>query len=310
MSQQITTAFVQQYSANIFHLAQQKGSRLRNLVRSEMQVGKSAFYDRIGATAAYKKTGRHSDTLHVDSEHSRRRVTLEDYAWADLIDQEDKIRMLINPESEYAKSAMWALGRSIDDVVIEAALGTAYAGESGSSSVVLPNSQKLVSVDGGAGANLNVQALRRAKKIFDANDIDEMIPRFICVSSSQLESLLGETEVTSSDFNSVKALVQGEIDTFLGFKFIRSERLPTRSGALSFDNSLGSVGAGAGNASGYKRCVAWAEDGVLLSIGKDMVGKIDQLPQKHYATQVYACMSVGGTRMEEEKVVEILCNEA
>ena len=33
MSTQITTAFVEQYKSNVFHLAQQKGSRLRDAVR-------------------------------------------------------------------------------------------------------------------------------------------------------------------------------------------------------------------------------------------------------------------------------------
>lgn len=310
MSQEISTAFVQQYSSNIYHLVQQKGSRLRGAVRNEIQVGKAAYYDQIGSVDAVAKTSRHSDTPQLDTPHSRRLVSLSDYEWADLIDNQDKIRTLINPESAYAQAAAWALGRKIDDAIIAAAVGTAYTGETGSTTVTLPNSQKIASVASSAGANLNVQALRRAKKIFDANDVDEMIPRFICLTSSQLESLLNETQVTSSDFNTVKALVQGEIDTFLGFKFIRSERLLERSGALSFNTTSGAVGSGGGDADGYRRVVCWAGDGILLSMGQDIMGKISERADKSYAMQVYACLSVGATRMEEEKVVEILCNEA
>lgn len=310
MSSQITTAFVQQYSSNIYYLVQQKGSRMRNAVRTESQVGKTAFYDQVGAATAQLKTSRHSDTPQLDSLHSRRMVALSDYEWADLIDNQDKIRTLIQPESAYAQSAAWALGRSIDDVIIAAGLGTAYSGETGTTSVVLPSTQKIASVASSAGANLNVQALRRAKKIFDANDVDESIPRYICLSSSQLEALLNETQVTSSDFNTVKALVQGEIDTFLGFKFIRSERLPTRSGALSFNTTTGAVGSGSGDADGYRRVMTWAQDGMLLSMGKDIMGRISERSDKSYAMQVYACMSVGAARMEEKKVVEILCTEA
>ena len=93
MSTQITTAFVEQYKSNVLHLAQQKGSRLRNAVRVEMVTGKSAFFERIGSTAAEKRTSRHSDTPRMDTPHSRRKVSLDDYDWADLIDQEDKVSM-------------------------------------------------------------------------------------------------------------------------------------------------------------------------------------------------------------------------
>ena len=66
MSVQITTAMVEQYAGNVAHLAQQKGSRLRNAVRVETVVGKSAFFEQIGATAARKRTSRHSDTPRMD----------------------------------------------------------------------------------------------------------------------------------------------------------------------------------------------------------------------------------------------------
>ena len=85
MSVQITTAFVEQYKSNVFHLAQQKGSRLRDAVRTETVTGKSHFFERIGAVAAQLRTSRHSDTPRMDTPHSRRKVTMDDYDWADLI---------------------------------------------------------------------------------------------------------------------------------------------------------------------------------------------------------------------------------
>lgn len=310
MSTQITDAFVQQYSANVFHLAQQKGSRLRGLVRNESQVGKSAFYDRIGSAVAQKRSSRHSDTPQIDTPNSRRRVALVDYEYADLIDQQDRIRLLMDPTSEYTMAAMWGLGRAIDDEIIAAAVGTAYSGETGSTSVTLPNAQKVASVSGGAGANLNVQALRRTKKIFDDNDVDEGIPRYFAFQSSELQALLNETEVTSADFNTIRALVMGELNTYMGFQFIRTQRLLTQGSALSFNQSTGVVGSGSGDANTYRRCFAWAQDGVLLAIGKDMQAKIGERADKSYSTQVYACLSVGATRLEEVKVVEVLCNES
>ena len=309
MSQQITEAFVQQYSSNVFHLSQQKGSRLRGTVRNEQQVGKSAFYDRIGAVAAVKKAGRHSSTPQLDTPHSRRRVTLEDYEWADLVDDQDKIRMLNDPTSEYAMAAMWALGRSQDDVIIEALGGTAYAGETGSSTVALPNVQKYAANNGSAFTDLNVRTLRAVKRKLDEAEVDPSIKRYFVCSAKQIESLLGQTEVTSADFNTIRALVQGEVNTFMGFEFIRIERLLTQTSALSASTSTGAVGSGS-SVLNSRRCYAFAGDAGLLAIGKDMVGKISERADKSYSMQVYACMSIGGTRMEEEKVVEVLCTEA
>ena len=132
MSSQITTAFVEQYSANVQMLSQQMGSLLRDKVRLESVVGKNAFFDQVGSVTAVEKTSRHSDTPQIDTPHARRRVSLSDYEFADLIDQQDKVRLLIDPTSSYAQAAAMAMGRAMDDVVISAALGTAFTGETGS----------------------------------------------------------------------------------------------------------------------------------------------------------------------------------
>ena len=310
MSFQVTTAFVKQFSANVFHLSQQKGSRLRGRVRTETQMGESQFWDRIGLVTAQELSGRHVDTPQIDTPHTRRRVTLTDFVHADLVDNADKLRMLMDPTSEYSQSFQWAMGRAMDDKIITNADGNASGGKEGGTTVAHPDSQKLASVDAAAGANLNVQALRRAKRTLDANDVDESIMRHIAVQSSQLESLLSETEVTSSDFNVVKALVQGEINTFLGLNFIRLERLQLQSGALTFDTTTGVVGGGGDDADGFRRVLVWAQDGLLLTIAQDMQAKIEERADKNFSTQVFARMSIGSTRMEEEKVVVILCDES
>ena len=109
MSTNITTAFVQQYSANVQMLSQQMGSLLRDKVRVESVVGKNAFFDQVGSVTAVEKTSRHSDTPQIDTPHARRRVSLADYEFADLIDQQDKVRLLIDPTSSYAQDGI-ALG--------------------------------------------------------------------------------------------------------------------------------------------------------------------------------------------------------
>lgn len=289
MSTQVTTAFVQQYSANVQMLSQQMGSRLRDAVRVENVVGKNAFIDQIGSATAALRTSRHADTPQMDTPHDRRRLSLADYEYADLVDDQDKVRMLIDPTSSYARAAAAAMGRAMDDVIITAATGTANTGETGSGSASLDATANSV---GSASSNdgLTLAKLREAKRKMDLNDVDPSIPRYIAVGPKQIEDLLGDTTVTSSDFNTVKALVQGELDTFMGFRFIMSNRLSVDSNDI-------------------RKCFAWAEDGLTLGIGKDISARIDERADKGYATQVYYCMSIGAVRMEEDKVVQIFCDE-
>lgn len=290
MSNQITTAFVQQYSSNVQMLSQQMGSLLRQAVDVESVVGKNAFFDQVGKTTAVLRTSRHADTPQVDTPHSRRRVSLADYEWADLIDNADKVRLLIDPTSSYAKAAAAAMGRAMDDVIIAALGGTAYTGETGSTSVALPSGQKPYSASQTDG--LTVAKLLEAKKILDLADVDPSLPRFFVCGPTQISNLLNTTEVKSSDFNTVKALAQGQLDSFLGFKFIVSNRL--KFDATNTDDRL---------------AYAFTSDAIKLAIGQDVVARIDERADKSYSTQVYYSMSIGATRMEEEKVVEIACDE-
>jgi len=291
MSNQITTAFVQQYSSNVQMLSQQMGSYLRSAADVETIVGKNAFFDQVGKTTAQLRTSRHADTPQIDTPHSRRRVSLGDYEWADLIDNQDKVRMLIDPTSSYAKAAAAAMGRAMDDVIITALGGTAYTGETGATSVSLPAGQKPYSASNQTDG-LTITKLLEAKKILDLNDVDPSIQRYLVCGPKQISDLLGTTQITSADFNTVKALAQGQVDSFLGFKFIVSNRLAFD--ATNTDDRL---------------CYAFTADAIKLAIGKDVMARIDERADKSYSTQVYYCMSIGATRMEEEKVVEIACDE-
>lgn len=286
MSTQVTTAFVQQFSSNVQLLSQQRGSLLRNAVSEESVTGEKAFFDQVGSVAAVKRSSRHGDTPLLETPHSRRMVTMDTYEWADLIDDADKVRMLIDPTSTYAQAAAAAMGRSMDDEIIAAALGTSKTGKSGSTSTSFDSNNQIAN----GSADMTLAKLIEAKKILDSNDVDPSIRRYIAVSPAQIEALLNNTTVTSSDYNTVKALVQGDIDTFLGFKFIVSNRL-AKTGDI-------------------RSCFAWAEDGIKLAVGKDVMARIDERSDKSYSTQVYYCATFGATRMEEAKVVQIDCDEA
>ncbi len=290
MSSQITTSFVEQYSANVSMLAQQTGSKLRSAVDVESVRGKNAFFDQVGVTAAQLRTSRHGDTPQIDTPHSRRRVSLATYEWADLVDDADKVRMLVDPTSTYARAAAAAMNRSIDDVIITAMNADADTGVAGGTSTSLPSGQKTATSDQSDG--LTVAKLLSAKYILDNNDVDPSLRRYLVCGPKQIQDLLNTTEVKNSDYNTVKALAQGQLDSFLGFNFIMSTRLNTDA-TYTTDRLV----------------FAFTEDAIKLAIGKDVGAKISERADKSYSTQVYYSMDIGATRMEEEKVVQIPCNE-
>jgi len=307
---------VDQYSANVFHLSQQKESRLKPLVRNEPLKGESGYYDRYAAgSAPTKKSGRHSATPVSSVDHSRRKVTGDEYEDNILVDDLDTLSMIHDPTSQYAKIMAMKFGRQIDDIIIAEALGDAFSGRAGATTVAFPSSQKVVAHDGSTttGVNLNVKTLRKVKEKFMANEVDNSMKKFLACSASQIMSLLAQTEVTSSDYNIIKTLVQGEINTFMGFEFIQIERLAKATANVTYNVNNGAFGSGTGtitiSSNNARKCIAWCHDGVLLAIKKETKSRISERADLSYNMQVYYCMNMGATRMEEAKVVEVICAE-
>jgi Phage capsid protein len=296
MSFQIDTALVNAYRANIEIQFQQMGSRFRPRVRVESQHAEYEFYDRIGPVDAIEVVNRHSDTPLVSTPHDRRRVGLRAFDWADLIDNWDRIRMLADPTSPYVTNAVYSLGRAMDDTVIQAAFGTSYAGVNGATSVTFPSSS-IIAVDfvesgTAANSNLTIGKLRQIRyKLNKAEATTDMEADLtIVVDPSQIQALLRQTEVTNADYNTVKALVNGEVDTFMGFKFVISNRLQT-------------------NASGYRQCIAFERQGLLLAIGEEIKVDVGPRRDKRNSIQVYVSGMFNATRMWEAKVYQVLCDE-
>jgi len=294
MSFQVGTALVNAYRSNIEIQFQQKGSRLRNTVSVETQNAEYEYYDRIGPTDAVEVLNRHSDTPLISTPHSRRRVAMSDYDWADMIDRKDRIRMLADPTSPYSQNAVFALGRKMDDVIIAATVGTAYTGKTGSTSVTFPAASE-VAVDyvesgSAANSNLTIGKLRRVRYLLDSNEaVEDGEPIYGIVSASQIQSLLRTTEVTSADYNTVKALVAGEINTFMGITFVRTERLTV--------------------ASSIRDCMFYPPSGMLMAVGSDIMVDVGPRRDKRNSVQVYVSASFGAVRMWEEKVIRVKCDE-
>ncbi len=315
MNFQIEQWRVEQFSANVYQLSQQLSSRLAPLVRVEEFIGKAEFFDRLGLATAMDKTGRNTDTPNLDINHSRRMVTTVTREWGTLVDRKDKIQQIHMPENEYSQAAQHALGRKMDSIIIEAAMGNARTGEDGSIIQALGDGQKITSVRANAIDYANVQLLRKAKRLMDAAEV--VGKRYIVHSADFLEALLAQTEVTSSDYNSVKALVGGELNTFLGFEFIHTEMIAAEQFATYDDGTYaynpisglylaaGSGGIAPVNAN-VNLALAIVGDGVILGKNPNLLARVDERKDKGYATQVYAAMDAGGVRMEEVKVIQLI----
>lgn len=281
--------YAKQYGTMVSMLAQQEGSRLRNTVTVKSGVvGEETYMDQLGAFDMSTRTtgSRLVATNPSVAAYYRRRIALTTYYAAKAIDKIDDVRSLADPTSAIARSGIAGGGRAIDDAIIAAARGTAYTGKVGGDSTVLPSSQKIAA----GSTGMTLAKWLSALEILNGNDVDPSDERYLIIGSKQLSSLLNTTEIKSADYNTVKALVQGQIDTFLGCKVIRSERLAKQSTT--------------------RYCLLYTKSGMGLAIGRDIQSRITEESTLHFAKQLYFSMDIGASRLEEKKVVEIACIEA
>lgn len=300
MSDQITTAFVQDYKTTVMLLTQQMGSKLRPLVTFDTYTGKAGkAVEQFGATKAVKRTSRHADTPVIDVPQNARWVYPTDYEWADLIDDQDKLRMAIDPTSPIAQSGAMAMGRAMDDEILGAFFGPAKTGQDGTTVTVFDTTNQIVGPNvGGTSSNLNVAKLREAKRILMANNVDlSMEPIYCVITSKEHDSLLNEIQIVSTDFNDKAVLVDGIVQRFLGINFIHMEFTDT----TAFDNAAVML-------NGSNRYVPiFTPKSMHLGLWNDTEAKMSERPDKGYATQVYLRSTVGATRIDEKRIVRVEC---
>ena len=271
--------FAQAFSQNIMQLAQQKYSKLYNTVYIKPNVrGKAFFQDQIGQWNMTLKAGRNSQTPNNDPILGRRQGLMLDYNDNRLLDRTDELKTISDPRSAYTIAASQSLGRQIDDSIIQTGLlGLAYTGETGATTTTAGNITLMSS------ASMTLARILAVKQVFDVNDV-EMEDRFLVIRPDALDNLLNTTAFTSSDYNSVKALVRGEIDSFLGFKWIMSTRIT----AASSSTLIG---------------IAYHRYGVCLALADQPIVRTDERTDLSYSWQVYYEVNIGAVRLEEVRVV-------
>lgn len=295
MSQFVTTHYVQQYTTNVQLLSQQRGSRLRNSVTTGQYTGKQGVpVDQFAPTVATKRTTRYPSLTPADTQADRRWVFPADYDWDDLIDNIDKLRLLIDPQSSYVTNGTAAMNRAMDDEIIASFFATAKTGVDGSTSTTFPSSQQVSASEGASAATgMNVEKLKAGIQILLANEAWDPSSgdRITCViTAKQNRNLMDEVQVINSDYNGEKAVVNdGFVMSWGKVDFIHSERL-------------------AQNGSSQWRCPMYVKAGMHLGLWQDISADVSQ--RKDLAGlpwQVYLFGTFGGTRLEEKKVVELPC---
>jgi hypothetical protein len=313
----VNKAFVQQYSTNITMLLQQQGSRLRDAVMNYSFQGKAAsMAEQFGSVSPVRNQSRHSDTPLISTPQDKRWIYPNDYDWADLIDNQDKLRMLIDPSGPYTMAGVWAMGRAIDDEIISGFFNANNTGENGTTSTSSlyafnSNSQSVPATTGAASATgLNIAKLRAAKRKLLEAEVDVDNDQLICViTAKQHDDLLNEAQAVSLDYNTKPVLVDGKISSFMGFNFIRSERIP---GGGSFNSAINPGLTSADSDGSYVTGTRWmvpvfAKSGLALGMWNDVQASVDRRPDKRNSWQVYVTGTFGGARLEEKRCVIINC---
>ncbi|MFI3243300.1 MAG: phage capsid protein [Akkermansia sp.] len=290
------------YSEKWGSYLQQEASRLDKYVTVESNLaGKMVAFDQFGLLSFTEKTSRMASTVLDEAPTTRRVMYPHIYTKAVGFDEYDFKKLAQNdvPVSKTIESMRAAAARCMDNVMLNGFLGTNYTGEHGTTNVNFPTSQVIAEdyVESGTAvdSNLTVSKLREALSMLHRAEAwsderraygDELV---LACTSSQINSLLKEPEVSSYDYNTVRALAEGKIDSFMGFKIIRTEQLPV--------------------ASGIRSCLAWVKSRAQFGIWDDFKVKLTVRDDLDEALQIRAKFACGACRLQEEGFVKINCAE-
>lgn len=291
MSSQITEAFVKDFRDGITLRAQQMESRIRPFVRNEGAIsGTEASFDHVGKRRPTRRTSRHGDTVLSDTPHDRRWVTLAVFDDADLIDDPDKVRTLTDPTNSYSRTMAAGFGRLYDEIIMDAAGGTAKTGVDGTTTGSLDSTTN----SGSDTTNNGMVLLKMTETKHSLASKEHSNDLHWAVTAKQIENMLNITELTSNDYAAVKALVQGEVDSFMGFMFHRVEDPILKLGGSDPTND--------------RTTFAWARENLLIGFGRDTTADIGPRRDKNNSVQVFYSADFGAVRMDDGGVVRVYCD--
>lgn len=291
----IPTHFVQEFADKLDLLAQQTKSKLESAVMSGMHIGEQASpVDQYGQIEMLENNERFSEMPRVDAPSTRRWVIPTDYDLPQMVQPKDLLRVLQDPKATLQRAAVAAANRKKDLVILQGLLNSNNTGKTGSTSTPITYS---VSVNtGGTASKLNVAKIRAAKLQLQQNDVDlEGDELYLAVNAAAHDALLNEVQIVSKDYNAARdgapVMKEGKIERFLGVNIISLERIFTGTDDAAGTSSL---------------CVMWAKSGAYLGKWRDIsVDVRERGDLRDIPTQIYLKQTIGGTRLDEAKVVKV-----
>lgn len=310
----IEVSMTTMFSRALLERARQKTARLRGAVETEsITSAEDAYFEAIGDIEPRERSSLLESVNLQELEHTRRKVIPTTWENATVVADEAKARMLIDVQSDYTKKVAEGLGRQMDRIIVKAMLGDALTGKTGSTIVRMDPKMVIAKTIGPGGGNkgLNLQKLIEAKKLLDQREVPDG-DRFLYTPAAQLHSLLQQTEPTSSDFNTVKTLVAGDIDSFYGFKFIRGEQARR---ALQGVQIIGPAGSpveastiiGTVDTPTDDAVLFFQKSGVKLGILRDLSTEVERRADI-LAEQIVSTMDLGASRVLETHVGYMVCD--
>ncbi len=295
----VDVAFVHAFDDNLTILAQQEDAVIANTVRQKTGVvGKTYNFELLGAVTLTTVTTRHQPTPILTPPHGRRRCFFTDKAGAILLDDFDEIKMLISPQSAYAKILANSRNRTADQIIIDAlpAAATQVGADDTTSTTTLAQAV----TDSGTGAqviangsaNLTMTKIRQASRILNVNNIPQS-DRYFVYSPQGMEKLLSDSTVTSSDFSTIRALMSGGFgmdEMWMGFKWRMSTLLPKTGNIRS--------------------CYAYWKEAVGYAVALMGQPEIDKRADLNNSVQVLLKYSAGATRIQDAGVVQVDIDES
>ena len=286
------------FSNNIRAKIDKMGSKLTPYVDQGSYTGERVqLVTYVGPVEFTERKTKFSDTPNTELEHTQRWVSGVDYDLGVMIDRQDTTKMLIDPMSPYVDRILEAAGRAKDSVIMNAFFAQAKTGKHGNSTTNFPTANVVPH----GGTSLTVDKLKALRELMASKHVDfKTYMPCIAVTSHEKMQLMNSVEVTSKDYNQVQPLVRGDVDSFMGFKFIdyedRSEPLVNNGDSIPTTEVSGTT---------YRSCPVWVPPGMHQASWQELRVRIEERVDKSYTPQIYANFIQGAARLEEDFVYSL-----
>lgn len=288
---------VAMYTANVQALLTKQGGLLMpHISQGSYRGEKVQIVDFVGTVEFIERDTPYGDTKLTELEHTSRWISGVEYDCAILVDRLDLLKMIYDPTSIYVDRMREAAARKQDEIIMSKFFATAKTGKTGDTNTAFKAANTVVH----GGTRMSVAKLRAMRKLIKKRHVDLRSQKpLIGVTAEQIDDLLGEVAVGSSDYNSVKPLVDGEVSQFMGFTFIPYEDNGTSTGGKGIPTFIdtGPVTV--------RQLPVWLPQGMHYGSWEGLVVTINNRPDKNNIKQLHATFTAGATRTQEDLVFQL-----